>query len=316
MKRFPLWLTLVPLIAAVAGYYWYWSGQRDAFRTEIARVFPGSSLSVGGFPYRLEAIVGAPARKSLARDVDARVSATSAVLNRGPFQSDLTVVRTVDPRIVARIPALAAAGVSIAARSAQTSLHLDKKGVIARLSTVLDAARVNTALLGDSVVAKTLEVHFREIPGRLPEAWSPTLPERAQVVLAGEGVRMAKGAPLRLAADLRVTGPTPLVDYARWAGKGTVEVRGLTLADATGEVLRLDATIVAAEGRPRVTGTILTPCPLTVQAALTGTGVSEQRLRIPVKLAFGGSPGAWTLTGVPPPGRPVRGQQPPCPALR
>ncbi|TRW18187.1 DUF2125 domain-containing protein [Glacieibacterium frigidum] len=316
MKRFPLWLTLVPLVAGVGGYYWYWSGQRDAFRAEIARVLPGSSLSVGGFPYRLEAVVGSPARKSLAPDIDARVSAAQAVLNRGPFQSDLTVLRSTDPRIVARIPALAEAGVSIAARSAQTSLHLDKKGVVARLSTVLDAARVDAALLGGSVLAKTLEVHFREIPGRLPEAWSATLPERAQVVLAGEGVQMGKGAPLRLAGDLRVTGPTRLVDYARWAGKGTVEVRGLTLGDATGQVLRLDATLVAAAGRPRVTGTILTTCPLSVQAALADGRVSEQRLRIPVKLAFGGSPGAWTLTGMPTPGRPVRGQQPPCPALR
>lgn len=316
MRRFPLWLTVVPLIVAVAGYYWYWSGQRDAFRAEIARVLPGSSLSVGGFPYRLEATVADPARKSLAPDVDARVSATRAVLNRGPFQRDLTVLRSTDPRIVARIPALAAAGVSIAAKTAQTSLHLDKQGVIARLSTILDAARIDAALLGSSVIAKTFEVHFREIPGRLPEAWSPTLPERAQVVLAGEGVRMAKGAPLRLAADLRVTGPTELIDYARWAGKGTVEVRGLTLGDATGEVLRLDATMVVAVGRPRVTGTILTPCPRSVQGALAGTGVSEQRLRIPVKLAFGGTPGAWTLTGMPAPGRPVRGQQPACPVLR
>lgn len=316
MRRFPLWLTLVPLVLAVAGYYWYWSAQRDAFRTEIARVFPGSALSVGGFPYRLEATVGAPARKSLAPDIDARVSAASAVLNRGPFQRALTVVRTTDPRVVARVPALAASGLTIAAKSAQSSLHLDKAGVIARLSTVFDAARVDAALLGGSVTAQSLEVHVREIPGRLPEAWSPTLPERAQVVLAGVGVRMGRSAPLRLAADLRVTGPTPLIDYARWAGKGTVEVRGLTLADATGEVLRMDATMVAEQGRPRLSGTILTPCPLSVQAALAGTRVSEQRLRIPVKLAFGGSPGAWTLAGIPAPGRPVRGQQPACPALR
>jgi len=316
MRRFPLWLTVVPLIAAVAGYYWYWTGQRDAFRAEIARVLPGQSLSVGGFPYRLEATVGRPSRASLAPDIDARVSAAQAILNRGPFQRDLTVVRTTDPRVVARIPALAASGLSIAAKTALSSLHLDKAGVIARLSTVFEAARIDLGLLGSSVTARGFEMHIRETPGRLPEPWSPTLPERAQVVLVGEGVRLGTAAPLRLAADLRVTGPAKLVDYARWAGKGSVEVRGLTLADATGEVLRLDATMVAAAGRPRATGTIVTPCPLSVQAALAGTRVSEERLRIPVKLAFGGSPGAWTLAGVPAPGRPVRAQQPACPALR
>ena len=316
MRRFPLWLTLVPLIAAVAGYYWYWSGQRDAFRTEIARVLPGTSLDVGGFPYRLEATVASPARTSRAPDIEARVSGARAVLNRGPFQRDLTVVRTIDPRVVAHLPALAASGLTIVARTAQTSLHLDDKGVIARLSTVFEAPRIDAALLGGSVVATGFEVHVRETPGRTAEPWSPTLPERAQVVLAGEGVRMGAGPPLRLAADLRVTGPTRLIDYARWAGQGTVQIRGLTLADATGEVLRLDATLVAATGRPRVTGTIVTPCPLSVQAALSGTSASEQRLRIPVQLAFGGTPGAWTLTGVPAPGRPVRAQQPACPVLR
>lgn len=316
-RRFPLWLTLIPLIVSILGYHWYWSGQRDAFRAELARVLPGATVEIGGFPYRLEASVAAPNLSSRAADITATASATSAVLNRGPFQRDLTVMRTTDPRIAARIPALAASGLTIAARAAQSSLHLGKSGVIARLSMAFEDARIDLALLGGSVTAKRFEVHIREIPGRLAEPWSPTLPERAQVVLAGEAVRFGGGAPLRLAGELRLTGPTRLVNYANWAGKGTVEVRALTLSDATGEILRLDATLVAAVARPRVAGTIVTVCPRTVQAALAfAPRVSEQRLRIPVRLAFGGSPGAWTLTGLPATPRPVRAQQPACPALR
>ena len=316
MKRYSLWLTLVPLVVAVLGYYWYWSGQRDAFRAEVARVLPGAAVTVGGFPYRLEATVVAPVRRSRAPDIAAQVSAASAVINRGPFQRDLSVVRTTSPQVTARIPALAASGLRITAPAAQSSLHLDKAGNIARLSTVFEAARIDAALLGAVATATSLEVHVRETPGRLSEPWSPTLPERAQVVLAGEGVRLAAGAPLRLAADLRVTGPTRLVDYARWAGAGSVQIRGLTLADKTGEVLRMDATLIAAGGLPRLAGTIDTVCPASVNAALTGARVSEQRLRIAVKLTLRGSPGAWVLSGVPAPGRPVRAQQPACPALR
>ncbi len=314
MRRFPLWLTVVPLLVAVAGYWWFWSGYRDAFRTEIAKVLPGKPVTIGGFPYRLEANVDAPRLQSQG-DVAATARANRVILNRGPWQRELTIIRSIEPRLAASVPGLAASGVTVAAPSAESSLHL-VDGRIVRLSNVFTAARVELALLGLPVTATKLELHFRETPGRTPEAWSPTLPERAQLVVNGEGVRSAAGAPLKLAADLRITGQTRLISFARWAPNGTVEVHGLTLGDATGEVLRLDATLLASGGIPRLTGTFVTACPLTVQAALAGDRVSEQRLRIPVKLSLSGSPGAWQLGALPAPGRPVRAQQPPCPVLR
>ncbi len=316
-RRFPLWLTLVPLIAAVGGYWWLWSGYRDALRVELVRVLPGRAVAIGGFPYRLEATVATPDRASRAPDIAARASASRAVLNRGPWQPDLTIVRAVEPRVVGRIPALAVSGLGIAAPSSETSVHLASDGSVARLSTVFARPRVDLALLAAPLTAETLEVHVRETPGRTSEPWSPTLPERAQVVLAGQGVRIGGGAPLTLAADLRVTGAARLVDYAHWAGQGSVLVRGLTLSDPTGEVLRLDATLVASGGVPRASGTILTVCPASVRAAFAAAPrVSEQRLRLPVRLTLGGAPGAWTLGGLPDAPRAVRSQQPPCPALR
>ncbi len=314
MRRFPLWLTIVPLVLAVGGYWWAWTGWKDDFRAEIARVLPGVPVTIGGFPYRMEAEVGRP-RLAARGDVTATASAARAVLNRGPWQRQLTIIRSVAPRLSAAIPALTGSGVAIAAPSAETSLHIEA-GRIVRLSTVLTGATADLQVLGVPLTARTLELHFRETPGRSAEAWSPTLPERAQLVVAGEGVKTASGAPLTLAADLRVTGPARLTSYAAWADKGSVEIRNLTLGDAAGEVLRLNATLVASGGVPHVTGTMLTACPATVRAAMTGTRVSEQRLRLPVQLALGGTPGAWRLTGVPEPGRPVRAQQPPCPVLR
>jgi len=314
MKRLPLWLTVVPLVLAVAGYWWAWSGWRHEFRAEIARVLPGVPVSIGGFPYRLEADVATP-RLAARGDVTATAAAERGIVNRGPWQRQLTIIRSVAPRLSAAIPALTGAGVAIAAPSAETSLHIED-GRIVRLSTVLTGATVELQLLGLPLTARSLELHLRETPGRSAEAWSPTLPERAQLVLAGEGVKATSGAPLKLAADLRVTGQTRLTSYAAWADKGTVEIRNLTLGDASGEVLRLNATLVASGGVPQLAGTMLTACPSTVRAALTGVRVSEQRLRLPVQLALTGAPGAWRLTGVPEPGRPVRAQQPPCPVLR
>ena len=317
MKRIPLWLTVVPLLVAVAGYWWFWSGYKREFRTEISALVPGRPLVLGGFPYRLEATVDAPVLEKRGTDFSARLSAAKAILNRGPWQPALTLVRGTDVRAVFAIPALPAAALTITASASQSSLHLDKDKRVARLSTVFDRPRIEAALLGSPATATRLEVHVRETPGRSPEAWSPTLPQRAQVVLAATDLRLGSGAPLTMAADLRVTGPTRLIDYARWAGSGTVEVHGLTLADTTGEVMRLDGTVAVAGGAARVSGTILTVCPETVRAALTGgQRVSEQRLRIAVRLAVGGSPGAWTLAGLPVATRAVRAQQPACPVLR
>ena len=314
MRRFPLWLTVVPLLLAVAGYWWVWTGYKAGFRADIERALPGATASIGGFPYRLEATVAAP-RLEHRGDITATAAATSAVLNRGPWQPQLTIVRSVEPRLSAAIAGLTSGTASLTAPAAETSVHLEA-GRIARLSTVFDHARLVLPLIGGGATAAKLEVHVRETTGRTAEAWSPTLPERAQIVLAGDGVRLAAGAPLRLAADLRVTGPTRLIGYAAWEPKGTVEVHGLTLGDAAGEVLRLDGTLVVSGGAPHFAGRIVTACPASVAAALSGGRVSEQRLRLAAMLNLTGTPGAWHLGGLPAAGRAVRAQQPPCPALR
>jgi hypothetical protein len=318
VKRIPLWLTVVPLLVAIAGYWWFWSGYKREFRSEIAAILPGRAPVIGGFPYRLEATtVDAPVLEKRGPDFSARLTASQAILNRGPWQPALTLIRATDVRAAFAIPTLPSATLTITAPASQSSLHLDKDKRVARLSTVFDRPRIEAALLGGPATATRLEVHVRETPGRSPEAWSPTLPQRAQVVLAATDLRLGAGAPLTMAGDLRVTGPTRLIDYARWAGSGTVEVHGLTLADSVGEVMRLDGTVAVTGGTPRLSGTVVTVCPETLRAALTGgRRVYEQRLRIAVKLALGGVSGAWTLAGLPVATRAVRAQQAACPVLR
>lgn len=316
MKRVPLWLTIVPLALGGTVYWHYWSGWRDVLRADITAVVPGASVSIGGFPYRMEGNVAAPAI-TLSGAVKTSLHAASAIVNRGPWQRDLTVIRTASPEVDVAIPALHDVTAHIAAASAESSLHI-AAGLIVRQSNVFTTVRATTGLFAAPVTADSFEVHFREIKPRSNEAWAATPPQQAQVVLAGTGVRIGQGAPLALTADFAVTATSRLRDYSGWAAGGTVEVRSLTLADASGEVLRMAASAVPVAGTLRLTGTITTVCPASVAAAFGATRApAEQRLRNPVRLAFGGTPGAFTV-GAPPPGAPtaVRAQLPPCPLFR
>jgi len=96
----------------------------------------------------------------------------------------------------------------------------------------------------------------------------------------------------------------------------------MTGSDATGEIFKLDATVVPLVAGLRLAGTIATVCPLAVQAALNGTAApAEQRLRSPVRLALETSlpsGGAVALSGMPADlaTRARRGQLPACPRLR
>ncbi|MGI4878484.1 MAG: hypothetical protein ACRYG4_13465 [Janthinobacterium lividum] len=315
MKRIPLWLTVVPLVVG-GGFYWHlWSGYRDTLRADIARYVPASPVKIGGFPYRMEATIGAP---TLFRDGDIRLAlrADSATANRGPWQRDLTVVRTANPVVDAAIPALAGVRVHLTAASAISSLHLAGE-VVARQSNVFNAARIATGLFAAPVTATSFEVHLRETRARSNEAWSPTPPQQAQVVLTGTGVRIGGGDPLTLAADAGITSTARLRGYAGWADGGTVELHSLTLGDAAGEIVRLAASAVAAKGQLRVVGTVATVCPATLAAAFAGSArPSELRLRVPVTLAFSGTPGAFQLAAMPAgPPRPVRAQIAKCPRL-
>ncbi len=316
MRRVPLWLTIVPLALGVAVYWHYWSGWRDTLRADLAAVVPGATVSIGGFPYRMEGTAAAPAI-TLSGAVKTSLRAASAIVNRGPWQRDLTVIRTANPEVDVSIPALRDVAAHLTATSAVSSLHV-AAGVVVRQSNVFAAARATTGLFNAPVTADSFEVHLRETRARSNEAWAATPPQQAEVVLAGTGVRIGQGVPLTLAADFGITATSRLRDYAGWAAGGTVEVHSLTLADASGEVLAMKASGVPVDGTLRLTGTITTVCPASVAAAFAATRAPvEQRLRNPVRLAFGGVPGAFTVAA-PPPGAPtaVRAQLPPCPLLR
>lgn len=272
-------------------------------------------MTISGFPYRMEADVATPVITRTG-PVKLGVRASHALVNRGPWQPDLTVARADRPSVDLHVPALAGAAAHLDAATGVASLHLTGT-TIARLSNVFTAARLTTGLFAAPVSAATFEVHLRETRARSSEAWSPTPPQQGQAVIEGTGVRFGSGTPLIVNGDFAVTASARLRDFAAWADGGTVEVRALTLADASGEVARLVASAAPVAGALRLTGTITTACPASVAAAVNGTApVSESRLRNPVRLTFGGTPGAFKL-GAPPPDAPtaVRSQLPPCPRL-
>ncbi len=316
MKRIPVWLTIVPLLLGGLVYWHFWSGWRDELRADLAAVMPGVPVTIGGFPYRLEADVAAP-HYALGGPFRLALAATRARANRNPWQHDLSVVRTEAPTFDAAVTPLTGVRVRGSATTAASSLHLTPTG-IARLSTVFTGLQATTGLFAAPVAATTFEVHLRETRARSNEAWAATPPQQAQVVLSGSGVRFAHGAPLTLDLDAGITATAALRDFAGWAAGGTVEIRGATLADASGEVARLTASAVPAGGTLRLTGTVTTVCPKTVAAAVDGTvAPPESRLRNPVRLAFGGTPGFFMLAPVPLDAPvAVRGQLPPCPRLR
>lgn len=324
-RYLPLLLTLVPLIAAVGLYWLLWSGWARELKTEVAAWLPGSSVGVGGFPYRIEADVDAP-KLTWGRGVVITANAAAARINRGPWQPDLTVISTTQPRFTAAAGGPASPlRVDAAGLSALSSVHITD-GKLARLSTVIEAVRAHIGLLTPSISADSLQVHVREVPGRTNEAWSATLPERGQAVLSAERLRIGTrdhwGDALTLAANIAVTGKTRLTDYARWADGGTIEVRSLVLSDAHGEVARGAATLVPDGAGVRLAGTIDTVCPEAVVAAFDGSASTHAlRLRAPVRLTLEAAIGAVRtvrVTGLPADlaARARLAQLPPCPVLR
>lgn len=327
MKRIPLWLTIVPLVLGGLLYWHFWSGWRDTLRVDLATVIPGAAVTIGGFPYRLEAEVARPHYQLGGRHDEGRpddgpvglvLTADRALVNRNPWQRDLTIVRADHlRRFGASIEGLTGADVAGSADTAVSSIHLGPTG-IARLSTVLAGIVAETTLFAARINAAHFEVHLRQTRARSNEAWSATPPEQAQVVLSGTKVRFGAGAPLTFDLDAGVTATARLRDFAGWAAGGTVEIRAATLADASGEVARLTATVVPLAGTLRLTGTVTTVCPATLAAAVGGTvAAPESRLRNPVRLAFAGTPGSFVLAAIPIDApTAVRGQLPPCPRLR
>ena len=315
-RRFSLWLTLLPLVAGLGLYGWLWSGWADDFKTTLQGWLPGTTVAIAGFPYRMEANVVAP-RLVGGDAVKLAASADQARINRGPWQPELTVIGSDGPRFSAVVsPALS---VAIAGKSAASSVKV-VEGRLARLSTVIEAATAQLGFTPLAIAADTLELHLRERRDQATIPGSPAGAPRGQLVLAGQRLRLGGGDALTFDADMLVTGDARLTAYDAWARSGTVEVTGLTLADASGVVASVKATLVP-QGRDglRVAGTVETVCPGNIAAAFAAAPpVSERRLRTPVRLSFQGVAGAVTLTGMPLDlaMRATRGQMPSCPVIR
>jgi hypothetical protein len=317
MRRIPLWVTLVPLGLAVGLYALLWRGWAEDFRTEIADWLPGETLSVSGFPYRLEVAVAQP-RLAGGDIVSLRAEAASARINRGPWQPHLTIVRAEAPRFTAEVsPALSA---SIEGGTALTSINWGE-GRLRRLSAVVQAARIRIGGRSLPLQADTLEVHLRERDGEAVPETSPVQAARGQLVLSGTRLRLGSsggvpGDALTMSAEILATGAARLSDYDRWARGGTLELTRLTLSDAHGEVARIKATL-APEGRTRLqlAGTASTVCPMSLMGQ---TGAApEYRLRVPVVLAFSGTVEDFAFSSLPATlaARPRRTREPACPRI-
>lgn len=319
MRRIPLWVTILPLIAGLAFYWYLWSGWARGFEAAIQPWLPDVPINASGFPYRLETEVE---NASFNRDGTVRLSASAVRLriNRGPWRPELTLVQAIAPRFSAVVSPLISA--TVTGREAQVSIKVENDR-LARLSAVINAAQARLGFLPVPLTADSLELHLRERDGKAAPATtnaSPAPPPRGQFVVSGERLRIGGGDALTLAANTTVTGPARLTDYDTWATSGTLEVTSLTLADAHGEVASAQATLVP-RGRLglRFAGTVTTVCPASVAAAFAGLPASpEKRLRMPVRLAFSGVPGAMLLEGMPADlaTRPVKAQMPPCPVMR
>lgn len=314
-RRIPLWLTIVPLIVALALYALLWRGWAADFEAEIKRWLPESGLEIGGFPYRLEAEASAPVLR-FGSLFQLQLEADSALINRGPWRPNPTVVRLASPRASVSVsPAISA---RVQAKSALASINWGD-GRLRRQSTIWQVATIRLGASPLSISADTLETHLREQAGVPVPSTAPTLAARGQLVLAGSRLRLGSGDALTMAAEVFATGASRLVDYDRWADGGTLEVTRFTLADAHGEVVSAKATM-APKGRAALyaAGTLTTVCPATVAAAFAGAAApAEKRLRVPVRLAFQGRLDALALASLPDLARrPRRDQAPDCPRLR
>ncbi len=325
-RRWPLLLSLLPLLLGLAAYGHFWRGWAADFENTLAGWFPGRQVEVTGFPYRMEA--------ELAGVKLAHASATSVALaveklrlNRGPWRPELTVFQGQGVALAAGAAGLQG---SVAAASATASLKLvsDSSGQqrLARLSIVLPGARGDSGL-GPDFRAESLELHLREVFGGKPaDPTSPRLAQHGQLVIGATGFALGQGAPISLAADVTARAAGRMNNYRRWSeGGGSLDLV-LTGSDATGEIFKLDATMVplgtGTSGGLRLAGTIATVCPLAVQAVLNGSvAPAEQRLRSAVRLALETAlpaGGAVALSGLPSnlATRARRGQLPACPRLR
>ncbi len=321
--RVPLWVTLAPLVLGVLIWWLVWRGYAADFEAEVAKALPsGTEVSATGFPYRLETRIPGVDVSHSDDALRARLRAGEIAVNRVPWQKDRQVLNLKSSVAELALAPLAGATVRVEAHEAQASLRLDGKR-IARASVVWQAPAIATGLFAAPMKAARFEAHLRETPSDngSSEPRNPRLPTQAQLVLSGTDVRFGSGDPLALALDSDLTAGAPLSALAQWAVGGTVELRSLTLADGTGEVARVAATMVpTGTGALRIAGTVETVCPANVRAAMAGLpAVSEKRVRKAEVIAFSGTlPGGVAAEARNPalPPAPVRGQEPACPKFR
>lgn len=314
-RRFPLWVTLLPLVAAIGLYGLLWRGWADDFRAEITALLPSATLEIGGFPYRLEIATTKP-RLALGSALRLDIAADSARINRGPWRPNPSVIRLENPRVsLVASPAIAA---RINAAAATASINWGE-GRLRRQSSILQAATLALGTSPLAIAADTLELHLREVEGDSVPQTSPTREARGQLVVAASRLRLASGDALTLSAEVLATAGMRLTDYARWADGGTLELTRLTIADAHGEILSASATLTPNRSQALdIAGAIETVCPATLAAAFSGAiSTPEKRLRVPVRLALAGQLDAPRLAPLPDlQGRPRRAQEPDCPQLR
>lgn len=320
-RRVPLWVTLLPLLFGIGLWLFLWSGYRDRFEAALVAAVPqASGFSIGGFPYRLEAQLGPTALDWRGEAATATLRASDVLVHRQPWREDRQVINLRDSTLSLGLAPLAGISAGISAAAAQASLRTADNR-IARLSIVWEKPSIRLGFLNEPVAASTLEVHFRETPAETaPGDPSPVLPVQDQLVLRAAGLTLGEGSPLSLTLEAELTAGQPIRSLRAWREGGTAEIRDLVVSDATGEVLRLAATVSpGSDGRLLVAGTITTVCPASVRAALAGLPpVTEKRARRPVSFAFTAIPGITAEAPPADPGKPppVRAQEPDCPRLR
>jgi hypothetical protein len=281
--RIPLWVTLAPLALGVLVWWLVWRGYAADFEAEVAAILPaGAGVSATGFPYRLETRIPDVDVAHSDAALRTRLRAAEVAVNRVPWQKDRQVLNFTRPVAELALAPLAGATVRVESKEAQASLRLDGLR-IARASAVWEAPAISTGLFAAPVSAARFEAHLRETPSEngAREPRNPRLPTQAQLVLSGTDVRFGSGDPLSFALDSEITAGAPLEALSQWASGGTVELRNVTLSDATGEVARMSGTIVpTGAGALRIAGTVETVCPANVRAAIAGLPpISEKRVR-------------------------------------
>jgi hypothetical protein len=317
MRRLPLWFTLLPLAAGIAAWWYAWSGWADGFAAVMRAWFPAAQISVTGFPYRMETELVQPRLAGSGR-IAITASADRARFNRGPWRPELTVIQAQAPNVSVGLDDVLRAQFS--APAALTSVHV-AGGRLLRFSSAADAASVRLGFVDAPLALGRLELHVRERSDAASPG-SPDLPPRGEFVVHGKDVRIGKAAPLAVELAALVQGAGRLTSHARWLDGGSIEIKRLDFADSTGSIAEVKATLVPDGADAFIlAGTITTVCPASVAARLNGTAApSEQRLRVPMRLALRGRIGAdqGMLLDVLPADlatRPRRGQLPPCPKL-